>query len=99
MNRCKHEHPLEISGDDFEKQGSNVIGHTVHGNSRHYYILLDSLPLDTLLIDDASKNDKNVVLEQAEMLLHQMIEMEFSEAETVNIGKIGTIHVVVENKT
>ena len=34
------------------------------------------------------------------MLLHQEVEMEFSEAETVNVNvvKFGIIHVVVENK-
>ena len=34
------------------------------------------------------------------MLLHQEVEMEFSDAETVNVNfvKIGIIHVMVENK-
>ena len=32
------------------------------------------------------------------MLLHQEVKMEFLEAETVNVVKIRTIHVVVENK-
>ena len=34
---------------------------------------------------------------KAEMLLHEEMEMEFAEAQTVNIVEIRAIHVVVEN--
>ena len=58
MNRCKHDHQLEVNRDDFEEQGSSVTGHTVLDNDIRYYNILDSLPLDTLLSDDVSKNDR-----------------------------------------
>ena len=58
MNRSKHEHSLEVSENDFEEQGSSVTRHTVLGKEIHYWNLLDSLPLDTFLSDDASKNNR-----------------------------------------
>ena len=61
-NRSKHEHSLEVNENDFEEQGSSITGHTVLGKEIHHWNLLDSLPLDTSLSDDALKNDNMMMV-------------------------------------
>ena len=49
----------------------------------HYFILPDSLTLDTLL---------------AEMLPHREVKMELAKAEAVDVVEVEAVHTVVEDK-
>ena len=38
-SQCEHEHPLKVSTNDFEEQGSSVTGHTEYPWQKQYVLL------------------------------------------------------------